>query len=130
MTTVYYDSEGVIQKIFVGPAFLAAGNAPENTLALETNLIPSPVDDYVDVNEETPTIKQKPSLGVSANKTVASVNEVIVFSGLPEGTQVSHPGGTDIVTEELEWSSAIPGKFTLVFSKFPYVTQVFHVEID
>lgn len=60
------------------------------------------------------------------------VSTDVVFTNIPEGATITHPGGEVVMdsSEELEWQTTVAGVYQFTFELFPYKTEVLTVEIS
>ena len=84
------------------------------------------LDQYIVAGVLTP----RPAFSLAPTALTFTTAESITVTGIPVGTTVFFPGGSEVVDDgELEWDSMVAGDFTLRFENFPYVAEAIDVEV-
>lgn len=72
----------------------------------------------------------KPIMGISISSLSVSIGVDVAITDIPEGTIVTHTGGSEEVDDgDIEWSSNTAGNFELRLENFPYKTEVISIEV-
>jgi hypothetical protein len=128
MTSIVYfePADGRILKVFVGQDDVIEDNRPSVTSQYLRGPEADSAEQYV-VNGE---VIDRPMMNLSPPPESLKVNEEMVITGVPLGSEVHHQGGVAVIDDgSLEWASDVPGVFGFIVIKFPHQEEVFHVKV-
>lgn len=78
---------------------------------------------------ENGAIIPRPVLSIIA-PTNGKVNQDLIFSGIPDGCILLHPGGEATINGgSVEWQTPEPGLYEFEFRLFPFLNRVFSIEV-
>lgn len=130
MTILYYKPNGRITAMKDIQPWMIEENAQADDSWFE---IPGYIDDYdkyVTTGVDGPEITTRPAMALTVSSTAVGINEDVTVSGVPTGTLVHHPDGSNTVNDgTLEWSSTLPGVHRLILENFPYQDEEITIEV-
>jgi len=72
----------------------------------------------------------RPSLGLVYTTLNINTSETLVITGIPSGTTVYYPGGSEVVNDgEITWNTVVSGVFEFSFENFPYIKEALNVTV-
>ena len=84
------------------------------------------VDHYYDGE----SFAQRPSFDLQPSALEFSAGQVFRVNNIPEGTEITYPGGSVTVDDGfIEWSTIEPGKYEFEFENFPYKPEVISAKV-
>jgi len=127
MSTVYYDANGRIVGVAQLQEDMEEANCPPGMSWMNTSSNATCDRHYVLEGE----ITERPLMSLVVGATEFSTEENITISGVPVGAVFSHPGGEESITDgEVEWSSALSGRYLLQVTCFPYKEESIYVQVN
>lgn len=123
---IYYLASGYVtsvKRIQEGMEVENAG-AGEEWMVIPESVTPSEV--YV----SNGAVVARPTMPLSVSNSSIAPDAILTISGIPEGAELWHPDGVDIVVGgTVEWSTPVPGTYRFTFEKFPFIEQEVTVEV-
>lgn len=85
---------------------------------------------HSDVYVEDGTLVAKTESPITVSSLSIDTVTDCLISGIPAGTLVRHPDGTDIVNDgALDWGCAVPGEYLLTFESIQHFKKEITIEV-
>jgi hypothetical protein len=124
---VYYAANGEIMACRRVDEDMIEANRPEDTEYLEVPPGVSNAFSYVLGG----VLTDRPIMALSVVPDVIDIDDVLLITGIPEGTTCHHVAGETVIDDgQLEWETNSAGHYVFRLVNFPYREERFLVKVN